>query len=197
MQIGKIENIVSVASDGGMAHPDIKDGHIIPVLIVDCANNGALIDLCHLHQDMPPGDVSAVWTWKLLSKRYVYLKLEFIKPVKVTASIKFDVRKQGGLVCGIISNHAFYLQPLAFGAKVSEGFGKSNILIEVPSKVVPPNWNASFEDQMVKRYRQEGYDRTQARQAAKQYMKRANEAWLLRAPRAKHDVLPKGEMTDQ
>lgn len=185
MKFGKIENIVPVVADGGIAHPDIKDGHLIPVLVVDCTNQAALIDLCHVHENTNAGDVTTVWTWNLLDMRHVYLKIDFIKPVKTFASIRFDVRTQGGLVCGILTAHAFYLQPSAFGAKVSEGVGKPNILIEVPSDVFPPDWYATFEKQLVERYKGNGYDKTQARQAAKQYIQRVKEAWSLRAPSTK------------
>lgn len=185
MKFEKIENIVSVIGDGGIGHPEVKDGHIIPVLVVDCTGNRALIDVCHLQQDTPPGDVNSVWRWNLLDRRNVYLRLDFVRPVKTSATIRFDVQTQGGLVCGIITAHAFYLQPSIFGLKVSESFHKPKILIEVPSHVTPPSWYSNFESQLVKRYRHDGYDKVQARQAAKQYMQRAKETFALRVPTGK------------
>jgi len=188
MKFERIENVVPVVSDGAIAHPDINDGNLIPVLVVDCQNHAELVDLCHLHQETPPGDVVTKWVWNMLNRRYIYLRIEFSKPVKTTASLQLDVRKQGGMVCGIMLAHAFYFQPSSFGAKVSEGFGKPNILIEVPSNVVPPQWDSVFEKQLIKRYKDSGYDNVQAKQAARQYIQRAKETWLLRAPRAKQEV---------
>lgn len=185
MKFGKIENIVNVVADGGIGHPEINDGNLIPVVIVDCQNHTELIDLCLLHENVPPGDVETKWIWNVLNRRNVYLRVEFSSPVKTSASIRFDVRKQGGVVSGIIIAHAFYLQPSAFGSRASEGLGQPNILIEVPSAVTPPDWYAVFEKQLTKRYRDEGYDKTQAKQAAREYIKRAKETWLLRVPQGK------------
>lgn len=185
MKFGKIENIVPVVADGAISHPEINDGNLIPVLVVDCHNNGELIDLCRLHENAPPGNVETRWVWNALNKRHVFLRVEFSSPVKTLASIKFDVQKQGGLVSGIMVAHAFYFQPSAFGLRVSEGIDQPKILIEVPSGVSLPGWYAVFEKQLTKRYRSEGYDRAHAKQAAKGYIQRAKETWLLRAPRRK------------
>lgn len=187
MKLQRIENVVIVTSDGGIAHSDIKDGHIIPVVVVDCAHHPALIDVCLIQEHTPPGDVHSVWMWDLLDRRHVYLRLNFEKPVKTTTSIRFDVRTQGGLVTGIMAAHAFYLQPSAFAAKVSEGLNSSKILIEIPFKVTPPNWEKNFEEQLVKRYKKRGYDKAQAKQAAMHYMQRAKETWTLRAPHGRKD----------
>jgi len=119
--------------------------------------------------------------------QHVYLKVTFQKPVQVTANIKFDVKRQGGLVHGILTSHAFYLQPSAFGGSVSEGLGKSNILVEVPSKVTPPRWDEVWGQQLTKRYREIGHDRKQAKEAAKQYKARARETWLIQVPRSSQD----------
>lgn len=183
MKIGKISNIAPVVADGGIAHPGVNNGQMIPVLVIDCQNVTTLVDLCHIHQGTPPGDVETLWFWSLPDFRHVYLRIAFKKPVQVTANLKFDVRRQGGLVYGILSSHAFYLQPSAFGASVSEGYGKQNILVEVPSEVTPPRWRTVWEQQLTKRYRDAGHDRKQAKEAAKQYMARARETWLLRVPR--------------
>jgi len=187
VKIGKISNIAPVVADGGIAHPGVNNGQIIPVLVIDCQNVATLVDLCHIHRDTPPGDVETVWFWSLPNFQHVYLKVTFQKPVQVTANIKFDVKRQGGLVHGILTSHAFYLQPSAFGGSVSEGLGKSNILVEVPSKVTPPRWDEVWGQQLTKRYREIGHDRKQAKEAAKQYTARARETWLIQVPRSSQD----------
>jgi hypothetical protein len=189
-RFGKIENIITVVSDGGIAHPDVLDGRIVPVVIVDCTENLELVDLCQIQRVTPPGDVQSVWTWNLVDKRYVYLKLDFLKPVKITATLKFDVRKRGGLVSGILACHAFYLQPSEFGLTVSEGFTKPNILIEIPSKVIPIDWYSTFEAQLVKRFKQDGYDKVRAKHSAKAYIQRVKETWILRMPRNATEKTP-------
>jgi len=182
VKFGKISNIAPVVADGAIAHPSINSGKITPVLVIDCKNVAALIDLCHIHRSTPPGDVESIWFWNLPDFQHVYLRITFSKPVQVTANIKFDVKRQGGLVHGILTSHAFYLQPSAFGASASEGLGKSNILVEVPRHVTPPKWNTVWEHQLTKRYRKAGHDRKQAKEAAKQYMMRARETWLIQTP---------------
>lgn len=179
MKIGRIENIVPVIADGGIADPLVSHGRMIPVLVVDCEHHSALIDLCHIHKNTPPGDVVSTWVIDWFDKQHIYLQLNFVKPIKTTASLKFGVRKQGGLIYGIMAAHGFYFQPSSFAPKVSQGLDKPKILIEVHSQVTPPNWDSIYEKQLVKRYKSEGYDRIQARQAAKQHVDRAKEFWLI------------------
>lgn len=52
---------VPIVGDGAIANPDLGDGRIVPVLIVDCEGFSALEDLISLHQGLPPGDVVSMW----------------------------------------------------------------------------------------------------------------------------------------
>ncbi len=177
MKISKLENVVPIVADGAIANPVFAEGRMIPVLIVDCSEHQALVDLALVHQDTPPGDVRTRWAWVVFDKRHVYLEVSFIKPVQTTATIQFDVRKQGVLVYGILVAHGFYLQPSNFGKTASEGFGKPNVIVEVPAGVTPPNWDAVCESQLAKRFKKQGFSRTQARQAALEHIARAKEMW--------------------
>jgi hypothetical protein len=175
-----LENIVPVVADGGIAHPMFADRRMIPTLIVDCENCPQLVDLVRIHKDTPPGDVKSVWCWaSLIGRREVYLNLEFVKPLALVTTIKFDVRTQGGLVEGILLTHAFYLQPASEAAKVSEGVGKPLIVVEVPQNVKPPGWAKAHLTQLVKRYVHLGYSRAQASDAAKEHIARAREFWSI------------------
>ena len=63
----------------------------------------------------------------------------------------------------------------------SEGFGKPNIIVEVPPQVVPPlNWDATCVAQIAKGFKREGYSDKQARETAKQHVQRAKEFWTIR-----------------
>jgi len=176
-------NIVPVIGDGAIGVPDFADGRLIPVLIVDCAAHQPLEDLIIAHKDTPPGDVTTVWSWKLWSKKEVFLTFYFLRPVETSATIAFDVSTKGGLVDWIINVRGLYLQPLTSGTKVSEGFGKPKILVEVSPKTTFPSWKDIYSRSLEKLYHRRGLSKKQAKSATKDHIARTREIQFRRQPK--------------
>lgn len=180
MKIETLANIRPVIADGLLSHTNWNGGRMLPCLIIDAEEHDPFAQLCKLQMQVPPGDVASVWSWRLLDSGHVYLKLDFLRPVPHKLTVKFDVRKQGGLVAGILLTRAVYLQPSCFGSKVSEGFSNPALLIEAPAGA-PPGWDRIFHLQLSKRFRREGHSRDAARIAADKYLLRVRESWELRS----------------
>lgn len=189
MTIGKIElrHLVSIVGDGAIGNPDIGEGRLIPVLIVDCENHPALHDLILIHADTPPGDVVVRWGRRIFDKKRVYLTLDFARPVATSASFCFEVSKQGGLVDWIINTRAVYLQPSASGAKVKEGLDQPKIVVEIPPETTLPGWEDIYRNSVIRTYRKNGCTRTEAKEAADQHLARLRELSAMRM-RPPHNV---------
>lgn len=178
---------VPIVADGAIGHPDILDGRILPVLILDCANHQALEDLILAHEHTPPGDCTTTWKWKLLSRRHVYLQLDFKFPIETSAVIAFEVATQGVLVESIINTRCVYLQPLSSGKLVSEGYEMPKIIVEVPAATTFPIWNALHRRTLEKQYKKRGLSSKQAREAVNQHLARIHDIQFRKKP-AKESV---------
>jgi len=186
MTISRLElrHIVPVVGDGAIAHPNIGDGRLIPVLIVDCSEHRALHDLIVIHAETPPGDVVAKWGRRLLDKKTVILSLDFKRPVETSASFVFDVAKKGGLVDWIMNARGVYLQPTESGSKVSEGVNHPKIILEIPSSASLPGWEKIYRNSLIKGSVKNGCSRTQAKEATAQHRARLSELWSKRMTNA-------------
>lgn len=172
MRHRKIEmsKAIQIVRDGAIAMPDLGDGRLIPVLIIDCDSRRDLYDMVMAHQDMPPGDVTVTWGRKLFSKKNVYLIIEFKKPAITEAIIEFDIAQYGGTADLIINARAFYFQPKDSGARVMEGLDKPKILIEVPYGAKLDDWDFILKNHLVKRFRKQGATKKEAVEAAKDHL---------------------------
>lgn len=184
MKIGKIElrQIVPIVGDGAIAHPDIGEGRLIPVLIVNCENHTALHDLILIHDDTPPGDVVVRWGQRVFDKKHIYLTLDFARPVATSVSLCFDIAKQGGLVDWIINTRGVYLQPSASGMKVLEGIDQPKIIVEIPPGTTLPGWESIYRNSVIRNYRKNGCTRAEAKEATAQHLARLRELSAKRIP---------------
>ncbi|PNG56040.1 MULTISPECIES: hypothetical protein [unclassified Variovorax] len=176
MKVETLVNVRPVIADGLMLHPDWNGGRVLPCLIIPAEETDPFAQLCKLQPQVPPGDVESAWAWRVLDAGHVYLKLNFERPVPNNVTVQFDVRRQWGLVSGILATRAVYLQPSCFGSKISEGFFNPALLIEVTAGA-PPGWDWRLRQQLSKKFRREGHSRDAARIAADDYLRRAQEPW--------------------
>ncbi|MEC5399607.1 hypothetical protein [Uliginosibacterium sp. H1] len=182
MQRGKLDEsiLVPLVSDGAIANPDVADGRLIPVLIIDCSSRPEIYDLVLLHKSAPPGDVKVMWGRKIFSKKNIYLVIESVRPVSTKFGIRFCMSKHAGVVDGVIHARGFYLQPLQSGRRVLDGLDEPKILVEVPDSAMLNDWHAMHHASVVKTYRQQGASRGAARKLADEHLQRLSELWQLR-----------------
>ena len=176
-------SIVPIISDGAIATHEIGEGRMVPVLVVDCSEKVELRDLIYAHEYSPPGDVTVTWATPRWRKSTVLLLLEFSKPSKLEVLLKFDIKKQGGVVDGILHANALYLQPSESGLKVVDGLGMGKIIVEIPDTGFLPDWEAIYTNNLVKVFKKSGLSRQQSRDAAEQHKSMLREIWSRRMGR--------------
>lgn len=182
MQRGQLDMsiVVPIAGDGAIGHPDVADGRIIPVLIVDCSNHNNLYEFILLQESTPPGDVSVTWGRERFNKRAVYLTIAFHRPIATKAVFRFAIPAQAGLVDGIIHSRGVYLQPLQSGKSVSEGIDGPKIVVEVPPAATFDEWPEIHHAAIVRDYRRQGAPKKIARALADEHLLRISEIWRKR-----------------
>lgn len=170
-------SIVPIVKDGAIATHSIGEGRMIPVLIVDCSDKVELRDLIYAHEECPPGDVTVTWGTEKRQKECVSLLLGFSRPSRLDVVIQFDIKKQGGLVDGILHANALYLQPTESGGRVSEGLEKGKIIVEIPDTGFLSAWENIYTESLVKQFRKSGFSRREAKDAAQQHKNMLREIW--------------------
>lgn len=182
--IKQLSQLVPIVGDGAIGHPDISEGRLIPVLIIDCSTHTDLYELILLHQDTPPGDVTVVWGCRRFDSKNVYLSIEFSSPLIVGIGFKFTLSKQAGLVDAIINARGVYLQPLQSGHRVLDGMGNPKIIVEIPSSATFDNWPEIHLKTAYDSYRKGGASRSQAKELAREHISRLGELWRKRQNRS-------------
>lgn len=171
----KSETYIPLIRDGAIANPDIGDGKLIPILILDCSNHPEFLNLVLIHQDTPPGDVISRWGYGRFNKRFVELNLKFIKPVELEINIRFDLRMQPAIADSIVQAKSVYLQPNEYGGRVVDGIDKPKIIIEIPPQTKLPKWDSMLLEQITIKMKKDGIGKKSAKDAAKQHLERIRE----------------------
>ncbi len=176
--------LVPIIGDGAIASHSTADGRTIPVLILNCDNHKEFLNLIYLHESSPPGDVTCNWVVKRFAPNFVFLILEFHRPLTLRVGLQFDLSRQGELADGIVQSCGVYLQPVESGKKVSEGIDKPKILVEVNPVTKLRNWDDILLKAIRKRIRRGGLSRNQATTTSEEFLKRSREIWGYRMDRA-------------
>lgn len=174
-------SISPIVQVGAIGNPFVNDGTLLPYLTIDCSQSPDVEDFIEVHGDMPiPGDVISTWCWNRLSKKVVYLRLDFKRPILTSTHIPFIVESNGYVIDWIINVKGLYLQSSAHGNKASEGLGKPAIIVEIPSSTTFPIWPKLYRKSLVKRFRREGYSRNQLDGVISDYIRIQKELWFRR-----------------
>ena len=149
------EIILPIISNAAIASPKIADSHFIPILIVDTSNHKAIDDVVNLHDYYESGDLDSTWAIDENNKD-IYLFLEFKKPVRVEATLKFDILQYGGLVDTIMSTRIMYLQPGKEGDRYSNTEDNPRISMEIPDTSLRSIWSEKWKKATIKDLRSTG-----------------------------------------
>jgi hypothetical protein len=171
-----------IVGDGGISAPEIGEGRFIPALIIDVENNIGVAELIKLHKESEPGDVELTWALpsSFFRPKSIFLILDFIRPMKLSFGIEFELEKQYILVDGIISSRGFRLQAGKLGDKVSE-FKNDSILIEVPNMDFDAKWNELLNKILIDKYKKKyGAPRRHRQGLVNEHIKSMREIWNFR-----------------
>lgn len=161
---------VPIVADAAIATRWMGDGRLIPLVIVDTSERADLEEFVRIHQYAGPGDADSQWATLEDSSGKVALVLTFKKPMEITAVLVFDPVKQGGLVDQIIQSKGLYIQAGREGDRLIKNPDAPKVIVEIPDTGFAEVWNGILFRAVVKRMRQGGLRRREAKQAAQAFI---------------------------
>lgn len=169
MQNNRETKPLVLVGDGALSIPNVADGRIIPVLILDTREREDVDEYVRIHQAGPSGDVSTQWGRKRFgSKRYLIVRS--LRPVEVSMLIELDAERNAQLINFILKAEAFYLQPGRPGERLSDDVGKPKLLIGVPDTGFADQWRREYASRIIAKFRRLGLRRSAAKEAATKHM---------------------------
>jgi hypothetical protein len=164
------EQVVPIVGDGAIATKSIGEGRIVPLIIFDEEARPDLAELVRIQQESEPGDADSQWGAVENAKNAVALIVKFRRPMEITAVFQFDLNKYDGFVDQIISAKTVYLQGGRPGVRLKHNLNAPKMFVEIPDTGFRPFWDNIFYRNAVRRMREGGLNRQQAKQAARQYI---------------------------
>lgn len=164
------ERPVPIVADAAIATGIIGDGRLIPLIILDTSERHDLEELIRIHQYVHPGDVRSQWATIEDGSGRIGLLLTFERPMAMTALIAFDMAKYGGLIDQIIRTKGLYVQAGKDGDRLIHDPEKPKLILEIPDTGFSRTWDGLFYESVVKRMREAGLSRREAKDAARSYI---------------------------
>jgi hypothetical protein len=158
---------VPIVADAAIATGIIGDGRLIPLIILDASERHDLEELIRVHQYLRPGDVVSQWATIEDGSGRIALLLTFEKPMSMTVLIAFDMTKYGGLIDQIIRAKGLYIQAGKAGDRLIHNPDKPKLILEIPDTGFSRTWDGLLRKSVVKRMREAGLSRREAKDAAR------------------------------
>jgi hypothetical protein len=156
--------LFNIVGNGAILHDEIGEGRFIPVLIIDFGGFSDASDLFIVHRSTVAGDVKTTWSkdFTLFKSKYIFLQIEFLRPMEISFGIRFDLSNQFPLVDSVINANCFYLCSGKLGDQVSEQ-KSDRILIEVPETGFKSLWQTILTDTLTSQYKKIGANKKDIR----------------------------------
>ena len=160
--------LVPIVGDGALATSSIGVGRFIPCLILDTSGRNDISKLLKANPSQGVVDSRVQWGRPFTRRDIIFLRITFFEPIESDFHIKFDVLEHGILVETILNNKAVILFEGNKEDSVSEKLtnNEDNILTEVPDTNYKDTWRKIWKGQLVKKYKGQGYSRSQAKNIA-------------------------------
>lgn len=172
--------LFTIAEEGLISTDNVGEGRMIPVLVLDTNKDNDFEDLLKLHLNITAGDTILHWQQKFFDRNIFILKIEFIKPMKITFGIEFNIDRDYSLIDGIIESKGVYLQTGVKGDKVSKKMDDPRILVEVPNMGVKEIWDEILLNSIKKKYMKKGYKKREAITISRQHISEMRKFWKMR-----------------
>jgi hypothetical protein len=164
------ERPIPIVADAAIATGKVGDGRLIPLIILDTCKRHDLEELIRIHQYVCPGDVLFQWATIEDGSGRIDLLLTFEKPMAMTALIAFDMTKYSGLIDQIIRTKGLYIQAGKEGDRLRHDPERPKLILEIPDTGFSRTWDDLFYKSVVRRMRQAGLLRREAKEAASLYI---------------------------
>jgi len=173
----KNEDYLNLVADGAIASPKTADGRLIPVMILDISENKKLEYLVKMHDQIDTADVISIWGVGRFNHNNVSLVLFFKEPMELKIAISLQPAKHAGLIQGILSSKAVYIQPGVPGDKISHNINAPKILVEIPAKTTFEKWDGIFEKTVTKKLKKEGLRGKKLKDASQEHISLIKDIW--------------------
>jgi hypothetical protein len=173
--------LFKIVANGGLSDPFRGEGRIYPALVLDIRDNFEVKELFKLHKETPPGDTKLIWGRPntFFKPKTVVLILEFIKPMRISFGIEFDIKTQYALADGVIQQRGVILVSGKRGNKIAELINES-IVVEVPNLDFDQTWNNILQVTLNDKYRKMGASRNDIKGYINEHIKSMREFWNIR-----------------
>lgn len=161
---------VPIAGDAAIATPEVANGKLVPLLILDTRERPDLTEAIKNHVSFPEGDVITAWGKLFDTRDDVVLMLRFLRPTEVIAVIEFELPKRGILIEHILMSKALYLQAGKPGDRLKHNMELPKMIVEVPDTGFRPLWDKLYTKSITKEFRINGLNRAEAKSASKIYI---------------------------
>jgi len=162
---------VNIIADAAIASQGVREGKLIPLLIIDHSSRPDLSEFVRLHQHLPPGDFECQWGQRQGTKGKIALFLKFIRPSEIFVVFEFDIERQGGLVDQILRAGAVYIQPGQVGDRFITTSDNPKILIHIPDTGFSDEWEIIFMNHLINGFKKRGLKGSKAKDAASMMLK--------------------------
>jgi hypothetical protein len=173
---------LKIVGDAGIAAPDVGNGRMIPLVILDTGSRPDIAEFIRVHKFSGPGDVTTQWGATDDVGKKVVLVLSFSRPSELVAIIEFDIVRYGVIVEQILSSRALYLQAGKPGDRLIHNFEVPKIIVEIPDTQFRPIWDKLYHKATVAKLREAGLNRQQAKQVARTNIAEIRKATEIRVP---------------
>lgn len=161
--------LVPVVGDAGIATAGVMSGKIVPFIIVDDSRCPNLSEVIRVHEHTPEGgDVSTQWATQndVLGRAKVVLLVDFIRPVKLSCVIGFNMPSHAVLIDQMISVGKVNLMTGKSGDRYITSAGRPKISMEIPETGFGPVWKDLYRREMVRKYKKQGNSSKEAQHLA-------------------------------
>ena len=164
------ERPMSIVADAAIATGAIGHGRLIPLIILDTSEHLDFEELIRVHKYVRPGDVVSQWATVEDGSGNIGLLLKFDRPMAISTFIVFDIIKQGVLVDQIVRMKGLYIQAGRHGDRFIKDPDRPKVLIEIPDTGFSRVWNTLFYKSIIKRMREVGLSRREAKIMAQSHI---------------------------
>lgn len=168
---------LNLVGDGAIANSKTADGRLIPVMILDTSENKQLEYLVKMHDQIDTADVVSIWGVGRFNNNKVSLVLFFKGPIELKVAISLQPIKHAGLIEGILTSRAVYIQPGVPGDKISHNINAPKILVEIPAKTTFEKWDDIFEKTVIKKLKKEGLRGKKLKDASHDHISLIKDIW--------------------
>jgi hypothetical protein len=161
---------VPIVADAAIGTSRIRNGRLVPLLILDTTERQDLEELIRIHQYFSAGDVNIRWVMPEGTNDSVVLYLAFKNPVALEAIIQFDIHKQGILVEQALTASALFIQAGRKGDRFIQNPNAPKLIVEIGNTGFQETWDKLWFKRMVRAMKNNGLGRQQAKRAARQFI---------------------------